>query len=48
MQEKLLFEYAVIRIVPRVERQEFFNVGIIMYCAALNFLEVKYELDQKK
>jgi len=48
MQEKQLFEYAVIRIVPRVERQEFFNVGIIMYCASLNFLEAKFELDQKK
>lgn len=48
MQEKLLFEYAVIRVVPRVERQEFFNVGVIMYCAAANFLQTKYELNEKK
>ncbi len=48
MQGKLLFEYAVIRIVPRVERQEFFNVGVIMYCAAANFLQTKYELNEKK
>ena len=48
MQEKLLFEYAVIRIVPRVERQEFFNVGVIVYCAAANFLQTKYELNNKK
>lgn len=48
MQEKLLFEYAVIRIVPRVERQEFFNVGVIVYCAAANFLQTKYELNSKK
>ncbi|MBV9962014.1 MAG: DUF3037 domain-containing protein [Parafilimonas sp.] len=48
MQEKQLFEYAVIRIVPRVDRQEFFNVGIILYCASLNFLQVKFEINQKK
>ncbi len=48
MQEKLLFEYAVIRVVPRVERQEFFNVGVIMYCAAAGFLQTKYELNKKK
>ncbi|RZL46198.1 MAG: DUF3037 domain-containing protein, partial [Pedobacter sp.] len=33
MQEKFLFEYAVIRVMPRVEREEFLNVGIILYCA---------------
>ncbi len=27
------FEYAVIRLVPRVEREEFLNVGVIVYCA---------------
>jgi hypothetical protein len=39
MQEKLLFEYAVIRVVPRVEREEFLNVGIILYCRKRKFLE---------
>ncbi len=48
MQEKQLFEYAVIRIVPRVERQEFFNVGVIMYCASANFLQTQCELDENK
>jgi hypothetical protein len=48
MQEKQLFEYAVIRIVPRVERQEFFNAGIILYCASLNFLQAKFEISEKK
>ena len=33
MQDKQLFEYAVIRVVPRVEREEFLNVGVILYCA---------------
>ena len=45
MQDKHLFEYAVIRVVPRVEREEFLNVGVILYCARLKFLELAYLLD---
>ncbi|HJV19581.1 MAG TPA: DUF3037 domain-containing protein [Sediminibacterium sp.] len=37
-----LFEYAVIRIVPRVEREEFLNAGVVLYCAAQQFLQVRY------
>jgi hypothetical protein len=44
MPEKHLFEYAVIRVVPRVEREEFINVGVIVYCAKLKFLEAKFTL----
>ncbi len=39
MPEKHIFEYAVIRVVPRVEREEFINVGIILFCAKQNFLK---------
>lgn len=45
MQGKHLYEYAVIRIVPRAEREEFFNAGVILYCARKKFLEVKYFLN---
>lgn len=45
---KHLYEYAVIRVVPRVEREEFFNVGIILYCKALRFLHVKWKVDPNK
>lgn len=31
-QEKLLYEYAVVRYVPRVEREEFINIGLVMLC----------------
>ena len=48
MQDKHLFEYAVIRIVPCVEKEEFINAGIIFYCASKNFLQVKYKLNEKK
>jgi hypothetical protein len=45
MPEKHLFEYAVIRVMPRVEREEFLNVGVILYCPAQGFLQTVYELD---
>jgi hypothetical protein len=48
MQEKKLFEYAVIRVVPKVEREEFLNVGIVVYCAEQKFLEAKFMLDEKR
>ena len=48
MQDKHLFEYAVIRVVPRVEREEFLNVGVILYCRGLGFLHTVYELDETR
>ena len=48
MQERHLFEYAIIRVVPRVEREEFLNVGVILYCAKENFLHAKFEINQAK
>jgi hypothetical protein len=41
MQETHLFEYAVIRVVPRVDREEFLNVGVILYCPSLKFLGLR-------
>ena len=40
-----LFEYAVIRVVPRVEREEFINVGVILYCPSLKFLGILSEIN---
>ena len=48
MQEKHLFEYAVIRVVPMVEREEFLNVGVILYCAGQGFLQTMFELDKDR
>ena len=48
MQEKHLFEYAVIRIVPRVEREEFLNVGVILYCPKQKFLQAIYHLNEER
>ncbi|WP_373330786.1 DUF3037 domain-containing protein [Salmonirosea aquatica] len=43
-----LFEYAVIRVVPRVEREEFINVGVILYCSGLKYLNALHRLDVEK
>ena len=43
-----LFEYAVLRVVPRVEREEFLNVGVILFCPAQGFLQVKFELNEAR
>ncbi|WP_018630215.1 DUF3037 domain-containing protein [Niabella aurantiaca] len=48
MQELLVYEYAVIRVVPRVEREEFINVGVIVFCKKTRFLETAVSLDLKK
>jgi DUF3037 family protein len=48
MQEQQLFEYAVIRLVPRVEREEFMNVGVIIFCKKTGYLGVRYKIDEEK
>lgn len=48
MPEQDLFEYAVIRVVPKVEREEFLNVGVILYCAKQKFLQIKYDINEEK
>lgn len=45
MQGKELFEYAVIRFVPRVEREEFINIGVVLYCRGQRFLQMRFSLD---
>ena len=48
MQGKHIYEYAVIRVVPRVEREEFVNVGLIMYSKRSKYLKARYELNKDK
>lgn len=48
MQGNNLFEYAVIRYVPRPEREEFVNVGVILFCHSKKFLRMKHHLDPLK
>ena len=48
MQGQELFEYAVIRLVPKVEREEFLNVGVILYCARRKYLKAVFCLDEER
>ena len=48
MPERLAFEYAVIRIVPRVERAEFLNAGVVLICRSKRFLNARVELDRER
>jgi hypothetical protein len=42
------FDYAIIRVVPRVERQEFMNVGVVLLCRERRFLSARVELDEQR
>lgn len=42
------YDYAVIRVVPRVERQEFVNAGVILWCRDQEFIETRIELDEAR
>ena len=48
MQEQHIYEYAVIRVVPRVEREEFLNIGVILFCKREKFIKVLFEINEAK
>lgn len=45
---ELLYEYAVVRVVPKVEREEFVNAGIILFCKKSGYLDCKFSLSENK
>jgi DUF3037 family protein len=42
------FDYAIIRVVPRVERQEFINAGVIAFCLEKKYLAARIRLDEQR
>ncbi|MFB8033304.1 DUF3037 domain-containing protein [Streptomyces sp. NPDC056004] len=48
MSERDVFEYALLRVVPRVQRGEFFNAGVVVYCRARSFVAARAHLDETK
>ncbi|WP_031094219.1 DUF3037 domain-containing protein, partial [Streptomyces sp. NRRL S-15] len=48
MSKRDVFEYAVLRVVPRVERGECFNAGVLVYCRAKSFVAARTHLDERK
>lgn len=45
MHDEHLYEYAVLRYVPRVEREEFLNIGLVMMCKRRKWIRVEWQLD---
>jgi hypothetical protein len=43
----LAYDYAIVRVVPRVDRGEFVNAGVIVSCASTRFLAARIELDER-
>ena len=48
MAAEYTYDYAIVRVVPRVERGEQINAGIILSCPDVNFLEARIELDEAR
>jgi len=48
MQEDKLYEYAVIRLVPKVEREEFFNIGLVLFSKKEKFIRIQFHVCPKK
>lgn len=48
MPGQYLYEYAVIRLLPAVEREEFLNVGVILFCKQAKFISMQFVIDEKK
>jgi hypothetical protein len=46
--ERHAFDYAVVRVVPRVERGEFINAGVILFCSTAAYLQSRIELDRER
>jgi hypothetical protein len=42
------FEYSIVRVVPHVEREEFVNAGVVVFCDARDFLAARIELDEQR
>lgn len=48
MPDKVIYEYATIRLVPKVEREEFLNVGVILFSKRKKFLAMKFHLSENR
>ena len=45
---RLPYQYVVLRCVPRVDREEFLNVGVVLYCQATDFLQAAWSVDRER
>lgn len=45
---RLAYQYVVLRCVPRVDREEFLNVGVVLYCQAADYLRAAWSVDRDR
>lgn len=45
MRDLCAFDYAIVRVVPRVDRGEFINAGVVLFCSTRGYLDARIELD---
>jgi len=48
MPDNISYEYAIIRVVPKVEREEFINIGVILYARKKRYLGIQYHIDEQR
>ena len=48
MPDKFRYDYAVVRVVPKVDREEFINAGVILSCPDLSFLDASIKLNEDR
>ena len=48
MPDKFRYDYAVVRVVPKVDREEFINAGVILSCPDLSFLDARIKLNESR
>ena len=48
MPDKFRYDYAIVRVVPKVDREEFINAGVIVSCPELSYLEARIKLDESR
>ncbi|HMS59690.1 MAG TPA: DUF3037 domain-containing protein [Tepidiformaceae bacterium] len=48
MPARSVYEYAVVRVVPRVDREEFLNVGVVLFCKNERFLAMQWRIDEPR
>lgn len=48
MRARASYDYASVRVVPRVDREEFVNAGVIVFCLSRDFLEARVQVDERR
>lgn len=48
MQDRVTYEFAIVRVVPKVEREEFINIGVLLFSKRKKYLGIKYTINNER